>query len=77
MSKLQPTINEFIAFSDPCKLEKARWIRMVRSRFWSTFSYFTDDELEAGIKEMEAKYAVGCKCSVAVCFLRMSPSQFL
>lgn len=26
---------------------------MIRNKFWSTFSYFTNDELEEGIKEIE------------------------
>lgn len=30
----------------PATLPKARWSRMVRSRFWSTFSHFSDEELE-------------------------------
>lgn len=40
----------------PATLPKPRWLRMVRSRFWSTFSHFSDEELEAGIREIEAEY---------------------
>ena len=29
---------------------------MVRARFWSTFSHFDDDELSAGIHELEKKH---------------------
>ena len=25
----------------------------MRNRFWSTFSYFTDDQIEAGIREVD------------------------
>lgn len=35
-------------------LPKERWFKMVRSRFWSTFSHFSDAELEAGLAEVEA-----------------------
>jgi ubiquinone/menaquinone biosynthesis C-methylase UbiE len=38
-------------------LPKERWFAMVRSRFWSTFSAMTDEELEAGIQELEAQHA--------------------
>ena len=41
---------------DPCKLEKARWFKMVRARFWSTFSHFSDEELEQGIAELDLKF---------------------
>jgi hypothetical protein len=33
----------------------------VRSRFWSTFSHFTDDELAVGIEEIKAKYGTECE----------------
>jgi hypothetical protein len=31
-----------------CQVEMETWLKMVRSRFWSTFSHFSDDELESG-----------------------------
>jgi len=37
-------------------LPKERWFAMVRSRFWSTFSFFSDEELEQGVAELEEKY---------------------
>jgi len=37
-------------------LPKERWLAMVRSRFWSTFSYFTDEEMEQGVSELEETY---------------------
>jgi 2-polyprenyl-3-methyl-5-hydroxy-6-metoxy-1,4-benzoquinol methylase len=40
----------------PCTISKAEWIRMVNQRFWSTFSHFTEDELAAGVAELEEKY---------------------
>lgn len=40
----------------PCVIEKAQWFRMIKQRFWSTFSNFTEEELDAGIKELEEKY---------------------
>jgi ubiquinone/menaquinone biosynthesis C-methylase UbiE len=41
----------------PCEIDKRRWIKMVESRFWSTFSHFSNDELSAGILELQQKYA--------------------
>jgi hypothetical protein len=32
----------------PCAVDLKSWLGMVRNRFWSTFSNFTDEELEAG-----------------------------
>ena len=29
----------------------------MRNRFWSTFSYFSDEQLEAGIAEVDAAHA--------------------
>jgi non-heme Fe2+,alpha-ketoglutarate-dependent halogenase len=37
-------------------MPKHRWFAMVRARFWSTFSAFTDEELERGVGELEARY---------------------
>jgi len=41
----------------PVQIAKTQWLEMIRNRFWSTFSYFNDEELEAGLAELEAKYA--------------------
>jgi len=41
----------------PVQIAKKQWLEMIRNRFWSTFSYFNDEELEAGLAELEAKYA--------------------
>jgi hypothetical protein len=40
--------------SQPCAIKLSRWEQMVRNRFWSTFSHFSDAELDEGIREMEA-----------------------
>ena len=37
-------------------MPKHRWLAMVRARFWSTFSAFTDEELERGVGELEERY---------------------
>ncbi|KAL3798302.1 hypothetical protein ACHAW5_010639 [Stephanodiscus triporus] len=31
-----------------CAVSLEAWLRMVRNRFWSTFSHFTDEELDGG-----------------------------
>lgn len=40
----------------PCSLSRQRWCQLVRARFWSTFSKFSDDELEAGCEEIRAAH---------------------
>lgn len=37
-------------------LKKSVWLEMVRSRFWSTFSHCSDEELEEGIRELEEQF---------------------
>jgi len=34
--------------SYPCEIKLKTWLGMVRNRFWSTFSRFTNEEIEAG-----------------------------
>ena len=34
-------------------MPKEQWFHMIRSRFWSTFSHFNDEELEDGIDELK------------------------
>ncbi|MDY7004205.1 MAG: class I SAM-dependent methyltransferase [Cyanobacteriota bacterium] len=41
----------------PIQISTNKWLEMIRNRFWSTFSYFNDEELEAGINELTIKYA--------------------
>lgn len=36
----------------PCDIELERWLSMVRGRFWSTFSNFSDEELEEACDRM-------------------------
>lgn len=36
----------------PCEIEFERWMTMVKGRFWSTFSNFTDEELDAACERM-------------------------
>ena len=39
------------------KLPKTEWLQMVSSRFWSTFGYFDDSELAAGVAEIDSAYS--------------------
>jgi trans-aconitate methyltransferase len=39
------------------ELPKERWFAMIRARFWSTFSKFSDAELEAGVAELAVIHA--------------------
>jgi len=41
----------------PCTIPISRWKQMIRNRFWSTFSNFTDEELELACQGMETEYA--------------------
>ena len=41
----------------PCQIALDRWQTMVRGRFWSTFSKFTDDELEEACELIAKEYA--------------------
>jgi trans-aconitate methyltransferase len=40
----------------PCSIPLARWQEMVRGRFWSTFSNFSDQELEEACIQMETEH---------------------
>lgn len=53
-SNVDVTIHSF-----PVVMPLAQWTGMIRNRMWSTFSSenFTDEEIEEGIREIEAKYA--------------------
>ena len=62
----QPSANDIVSdlrkagFQDvqqsiksyPCEIELNRWVDMVRNRFWSTFSHFTDEEIEEGCERI-------------------------
>ena len=37
-------------------LKAGRWYQMVRNRFWSTFTHFTDAELDQGLVELKERY---------------------
>lgn len=41
----------------PCEIALERWQKMVKHRFWSTFSNFSEDELEAACKTIEESEA--------------------
>jgi ubiquinone/menaquinone biosynthesis C-methylase UbiE len=41
----------------PIQIPKTQWFEMIKNRFWSTFSHFNDEELQAGLMELEKKYA--------------------
>ena len=36
----------------PMEVQRDVWFRMIRDRFWSTFSPFSEAQLELGIKEL-------------------------
>lgn len=36
----------------PCEIDMDRWLDMVRGRFWSTFSNFSDEELDEACERM-------------------------
>ncbi|MBL4848921.1 MAG: hypothetical protein JKY65_25645 [Planctomycetes bacterium] len=38
------------------EIPREEWFTLVRNRFWSTFSAFSDEQLEAGIRELEERY---------------------
>lgn len=40
----------------PCAIPLHRWLSMVLARFWSTFSYFTDEQLEEGCASITRNY---------------------
>ncbi len=37
-------------------IERSRYLKMVRSRYMSLLSYFTDDELSAGAEEIGKRF---------------------
>lgn len=41
----------------PCSVSRDQWCDMIRSRFWSTFSKFSDVEIERGAEEIRHKFA--------------------
>ena len=41
----------------PCEVQFERWISMVKNRFWSTFSTFTDEELNTACERMRNEEA--------------------
>lgn len=50
-SNIQHTLEAY-----PCAIPLHRWLSMVRARFWSTFSYFTDEQLEEGCASITGNY---------------------
>lgn len=50
-SNIQHTLEAY-----PCAIPLHRWLSMIRSRFWSTFSYFTDEQLEEGCASITRNY---------------------
>ena len=44
---------QYITEPYPCKIALDRWCSMIKRRFWSTFSNFSDAELEAACKTIE------------------------
>jgi hypothetical protein len=66
----QPSVEELVhdlqeaGFTDiqytlesyPCHISLQRWKSMVKNRFWSTFSNFSDDELVIASKHIELDY---------------------
>lgn len=45
--------EEAFAFEIP----KEEWFALIRRRFWSTFSHFSDEQLEVGIAEIDVAHA--------------------
>jgi hypothetical protein len=43
----------------PVTMPAARWLAMVRGRFWSNFNGFTDEEVEAGVREIKGRLGIG------------------
>jgi len=37
----------------PCELPFSKWLNMIRNRFWSTFSHFSDEELEDACERLK------------------------
>jgi 2-polyprenyl-3-methyl-5-hydroxy-6-metoxy-1,4-benzoquinol methylase len=69
-SEQQPSKDELLNYIEKatlnvvCKsvfidisMPKEQWFHMIRSRFWSTFSHFNDNELEDGIDELKIMLA--------------------
>lgn len=46
-SRVEHTVEAY-----PCSTAMEKWLEMVKSRFWSTFSNFTNDELEEACKRI-------------------------
>lgn len=46
-TRVESTVESY-----PCTISLKRWQSMIRARFWSTFSHFTDEELEAACDEI-------------------------
>lgn len=49
--------TEVAVHSYPLHLKKPRWYHLLKSRFMSNLSDFTDDEIEKGIAELEQTYS--------------------
>ena len=45
----------------PHEVPVDKWCQLVKGRFWSTFSHFTDEELELGAEQIRAKAAIGAQ----------------
>lgn len=43
--------------SYPCQISLQRWKAMIQQRFWSTFSNFTDEELQIACDKIEEEHA--------------------
>ena len=48
---------QFSLESYPCRISLSQWQAMVKRRFWSTFSNFTDEELEQACESMPLLHA--------------------
>jgi cyclopropane fatty-acyl-phospholipid synthase-like methyltransferase len=62
-SELYVQLQKEAGFSVNCQtydyqiqIPKTQWFEMIKNRFWSTFSHFDDEELQAGLMELEDKY---------------------
>lgn len=48
---------DVIFFDYQVKMTKEEWFNLIRIKFWSVFSFFTDPQLEEGINELRLRFA--------------------
>jgi len=53
----------------PVSIEKQKYLNLIRNRYMSTLSSFSDREIEEGIKELEQKYSQVSDLKFNECFI--------